>query len=140
MAAAALMGQVRTGVHAHATVGTTPDQVLAGTNQLLTDLGPDLFTSCLYAHLDLARGHATLASAGHPPPLLRLPDGTTRSVDVQPGPLLGILPDTGFPITEVAFPGRDTAPLHGRPHRDARRRPGRVRRTPRPPPGPGRRP
>ncbi|MEV5727109.1 SpoIIE family protein phosphatase [Streptomyces pharetrae] len=112
VAAAALMGQVRTGVHAHATVGTTPDQVLAGTNQLLTDLGPDLFTSCLYAHLDLARGHATLASAGHPPPLLRLPDGTTRSVDVQPGPLLGILPDAGFPITEVAFPPGATLLLY----------------------------
>ncbi|MFE6992710.1 SpoIIE family protein phosphatase, partial [Streptomyces pharetrae] len=112
VAAAALMGQVRTGVHAHATVGTTPDQVLAGTNQLLTDLGPDLFTSCLYAHLDLARGHATLASAGHPPPLLRLPDGTTRSVDVQPGPLLGILPDAGFPVTEIPFPPGATLLLY----------------------------
>ncbi|MER5295324.1 SpoIIE family protein phosphatase [Streptomyces pharetrae] len=112
VAAAALMGQVRTGVHAHATVGTTPDQVLAGTNQLLTDLGPDLFTSCLYAHLDLARGHATLASAGHPPPLLRFPDGTTRSVDVQPGPLLGILPDAGFPVTEIPFPPGATLLLY----------------------------
>ncbi|HZF92577.1 GAF domain-containing SpoIIE family protein phosphatase [Streptomyces sp.] len=101
VAAAALMGQVRTGVHAHATVATAPGQVLAGTNRLVIDLGPDLFTSCLYAHLDLARGRATLASAGHPPPLLRLPDGTTRPVDVTPGPLLGIFPDADFPVTEV---------------------------------------
>lgn len=101
VAAAALMGQVRTGVHAHATVGTPPDQVLAATNRLVADLSPDLFTSCLYAHLDLGRGRATLASAGHPPPLLRLPDGTTRPVDVRPGPLLGIDPDVVFPLTEV---------------------------------------
>ncbi|WP_308406980.1 SpoIIE family protein phosphatase [Streptomyces sp. AC555_RSS877] len=101
VAAAALMGQVRTGVHAHATLGTAPDQVLARTNRLLTDLGPDLFTSCLYVHLDFARRRATLASAGHPPPLLRLPDGDTRPVDVTPGPLLGIDPDAVFPLTEI---------------------------------------
>ncbi|MEV8550028.1 SpoIIE family protein phosphatase [Streptomyces glaucescens] len=112
VAAAALMGQVRTGVHAHATVGTTPDQVLDGTNRLLTDLAPELFTSCLYAHLDLARGHAALASAGHPPPLLRLADGTARPVDVQPGPLLGILPDAGFPVTGIPFPPGATLLLY----------------------------
>ncbi|MEU2288807.1 SpoIIE family protein phosphatase [Streptomyces sp. NPDC013178] len=101
VAAAALMGQVRTGVHAHATLGTAPDQVLSRTNRLLTDLGPDLFTSCLYAHLDFARRRATLANAGHPPPLLRLPDGDTRPVVVPPGPLLGIDPDAVYPLTEI---------------------------------------
>jgi serine phosphatase RsbU (regulator of sigma subunit)/PAS domain-containing protein len=101
VAAAALMGQVRTGVHAHSALGTPPDQVLHRTNRLLTDFGPDLFTSCLYAHLDFAGGRATLASAGHPPPLLRLPDGDTRPVDVPPGPLLGIDPDADYPVTEL---------------------------------------
>jgi PAS domain-containing protein len=101
VAAAALMGQARTAVHAHAALGASPDQVLAGTNRLLADLGPDLFVSCLYARLDFARGRALLASAGHPPPVLRLPDGDTRPLDVPPGPLLGIDPDAGFPVTEI---------------------------------------
>ncbi|WP_340373888.1 SpoIIE family protein phosphatase [Streptomyces sp. SS7] len=101
VAAAALMGQVRTAVHAHATLGTPPDEVLHRTNRLLTDLDPDLFTSCLYAHLDLARRRVTLASAGHPPPILRLPDGGSRPLDVVPGPLLGIDPDAAFPVTEI---------------------------------------
>ncbi|WP_051790495.1 SpoIIE family protein phosphatase [Streptomyces sp. NRRL S-1022] len=103
VAAAALMGQVRTAVRAHAALGATPDQVLAETNRLLADFGPDLFTSCLYARLDFARGSMTLASAGHPPPLLRLPGGDTRPLAVPPGPLLGIIPDTEFPVTEVAL-------------------------------------
>ncbi|MFE6360293.1 SpoIIE family protein phosphatase [Streptomyces sp. NPDC057806] len=103
-AAAALMGQVRTAVHAHATLGTPPDQVLHRTNRLLTDIAPDLLTSCLYAHLDFARGRASLASAGHLPPLLRLPDGDTRPVAVTPGPLLGIDPAADFPVTEIALP------------------------------------
>jgi serine phosphatase RsbU (regulator of sigma subunit) len=95
------MGQVRTGVHAQAALGTSPGQVLARTNRLLIDLGPDLFTSCLYVHLDFARRSVTLASAGHPPPLLRLPGGDTRPVAVPPGPLLGIDPGAAFPVTEI---------------------------------------
>ncbi|GAA3309961.1 hypothetical protein GCM10020295_75810 [Streptomyces cinereospinus] len=101
VAAAALMGQVRTGVHAHATLGTAPDQVLHRTNRLLVDLGPDLFSSCLYAHLDFTRGRVTLASAGHPPPLLRLPGRGAHPLAVPPGPLLGIDPDADFPVTEI---------------------------------------
>ncbi|WP_308114499.1 SpoIIE family protein phosphatase [Streptomyces sp. ISL-12] len=100
-AAAALMGQVRTAVHANAARGTPPEQILSSTNRLLTDLAPDLFTSCLYAHLDFARGRATLASAGHPPPLVRLPGGLTRPADVPPGPLLGIDPDAVYPHSDI---------------------------------------
>ncbi|MFH8800733.1 SpoIIE family protein phosphatase [Streptomyces sp. NPDC017936] len=101
VAAAALMGQVRTGVHAHAALGTAPGSVLSRTNRLLIDLAPDLFTSCLYAHFDFVGGRVTLASAGHPPPLLRLPGHGTRPLDVTPGPLLGIDPDAEFPGTEI---------------------------------------
>ncbi|HEX5567544.1 MAG TPA: PP2C family protein-serine/threonine phosphatase, partial [Streptomyces sp.] len=100
--AAALMGQVRTAVHAHA--GAAPDQVLARTNRLLCDLAPDLFTSCLYAHLDLAHHHALLANAGHPPPLLRHPDGRTEILDLPTGLLLGIDPAATYRTTRVPLP------------------------------------
>ncbi|GGW10508.1 hypothetical protein GCM10010501_05690 [Streptomyces libani subsp. rufus] len=103
VAAAALMGQVRTAVRARTTLEAPPDRVLAETNRLLADFGPDLFTSCLYARLDFTRRTMTLASAGHPPPLLRLPGGDTRPVVVPPGPLLGIVPDAVFPVTEIAL-------------------------------------
>lgn len=100
--AAALMGQVRTAVHA--TAGAAPDEVLARTNRLLTDLDPDLFTSCLYVHLDLGAHTACLATAGHPPPLLRHPDGTTEPLRLPPGLLLGIDPDAGYASTEIPLP------------------------------------
>ncbi|WP_406466993.1 SpoIIE family protein phosphatase [Streptomyces hirsutus] len=102
--AAALMGQVRTAVHAHATVGASPAYVLAGTNRLLTDLDPGLFTSCLYVHLDLAAHRACLATAGHPPPLLRHADGRTQLLPVSPGLLLGIETDTRYPTLEFPLP------------------------------------
>ncbi|MFE9723965.1 SpoIIE family protein phosphatase [Streptomyces sp. NPDC005794] len=100
--AAALMGQVRTAVHASA--GAPPDEVLSRTNRLLTDLDPGLFTSCLYIHLDLARHSACLATAGHPAPLLRHPDGQTEVLGLPPGLLLGIDPASRYPTAEVPLP------------------------------------
>ncbi|TDC64714.1 SpoIIE family protein phosphatase [Streptomyces hainanensis] len=100
--AAALMGQVRTAVHAAA--GTEPSEVLTRTNRLLNDLDPGLFTSCLYIHLDLGRRLATLATAGHPPPLLWLPDGRVGEVEVPPGPVLGVDPRADYPAVEIPLP------------------------------------
>ncbi|WP_338105893.1 GAF domain-containing SpoIIE family protein phosphatase [Streptomyces coelicoflavus] len=83
-AAAALMGQVRTAVHSHAHVETSPGNLLGRTNQLLTDLDTELFTSCLIAHLDPCRQRARLANAGHPPPLLCQPDGHVEVLRLPP--------------------------------------------------------
>ncbi|MFF9687652.1 SpoIIE family protein phosphatase [Streptomyces sp. NPDC014623] len=100
--AAALMGQVRTAVHASA--GAPPDEVLTRTNRLLTDLDPGLFTSCLYVHLDLAAHSACLATAGHPAPLMRQPDGQTEVLNLPPGLLLGIDPAARYPTAHVPLP------------------------------------
>ncbi|MGW0550318.1 SpoIIE family protein phosphatase [Streptomyces altiplanensis] len=102
--AAALMGQVRTAVRAHAIAGASPDDVLARTNRLLTDLNPGLFTSCLYVQLDLARRRACLATAGHPLPLLRHPGGRIESPALPPGLLLGIDPAADYQAVDVALP------------------------------------
>lgn len=100
--AAALMGQVRTAVHA--TAGAPPSEVLTRANRLLTDFDPGLFASCLYVHLDLAGHRAQLATAGHPPPLLRHPDGRTEVLDLPHGLLLGIDPDASYEATSIPLP------------------------------------
>ncbi len=102
--AAALMGQVRTAVRAHAIAGAAPGDVLARTNRLLTDLNPGLFTSCLYVQIDLARRRACLATAGHLPPLLRHPGGRTESVAMPPGLLLGIDPSAQYEAIDIELP------------------------------------
>ncbi|MET8946780.1 SpoIIE family protein phosphatase [Streptomyces sp. NPDC004542] len=102
MTAAAVMGQVRTAVHA--TAGAPPGEVLARTNRLLTDFDAGLFASCLYVHVDLAHHRARLASAGHPPALLRRPDGHTEVVSPPPGLLLGIDPAADYQGEEIALP------------------------------------
>ncbi|MGW7257251.1 SpoIIE family protein phosphatase [Streptomyces sp. NPDC054834] len=101
--AAALMGQIRTGVRAYTTVGQPPQEVMRGTNRLLIDLGADLFASCLYLRLDPAHGRAVMSRAGHPPPLLRRPDGKVRVLDLAGGPLLGIDASATYPTTQVSI-------------------------------------
>jgi GAF domain-containing protein len=88
--AAALMGQVRTAIRAYATAGAAPAEVLARTNRLLTDLDAGLFASCFYISLDLGRRRAGFSTAGHPPALLRGPDGQVRTLETADGLLLGI--------------------------------------------------
>lgn len=54
--------------------------------------------TCLYAVYDPVGRTLTAASAGHPPPLVLLPDGTTRRVDISVGPVLGV---GGLPFESV---------------------------------------
>ncbi|MFF4581981.1 SpoIIE family protein phosphatase [Streptomyces sp. NPDC001373] len=110
VAAAALMGQVRTAIRA--TAGAPPDRVLDRTNRVLIDLGGDLLVSALYARIDLAHGRATLASAGHPPPFLDLPGQPGLVVGLDPAPLLGIDTGTPYPVTELALPPGSTLALY----------------------------
>ncbi|AQZ70095.1 hypothetical protein BKM31_03580 [[Actinomadura] parvosata subsp. kistnae] len=110
--AAALMGQVRTAIRAHASAGGSAGDVLAHTNRLLVELAPDRFTSCLYVGLDLRRHTARLASAGHLPPVLGRPGAPARVVDTSPGLLLGIDPRAEYATTELAIEPGDVLALY----------------------------
>jgi serine phosphatase RsbU (regulator of sigma subunit) len=101
LSAAALMGRIRPAIRSHALAGATPAQALARANRQLVDMDPGRFVSCLYAHLDLARHRAVLATAGHPPPVLRYPDGHAEVLALPPGLLLGIDPHADYPSTEI---------------------------------------
>jgi GAF domain-containing protein len=101
--AAALMGHLRTAVHAYALTGISPSDVLARTNRLITDLDPHLLASCLYAHLDLAGRRVRLATAGHHPPLLRHAGLPAEILQIPPGPLLGVAASGTYPTIEAGF-------------------------------------
>ncbi|MFC8513782.1 SpoIIE family protein phosphatase [Streptomyces sp. NPDC057257] len=99
--AAATMGQLRSAVRAFALGDRPPDEVMSGTNHLLIDLDPGQFASCCYIRLDPVSGIARVARAGHPPPLLRLPDGHTEVVDLPGGVVLGVDPGAHYPVAEL---------------------------------------
>ncbi|MFC7916559.1 SpoIIE family protein phosphatase [Streptomyces sp. NPDC057386] len=99
--AAATMGQLRSAVRAFALSDRPPEEVVAGTNHLLTDLDPGQFASCCYVRLDPATGRARMVRAGHPPPLLRHADGRTDVLDLPGGMVLGVDPNAQYPVTEL---------------------------------------
>ncbi|MFJ5265106.1 SpoIIE family protein phosphatase [Streptomyces sp. NPDC088387] len=101
--AAATMGQLRSAVRAFALDDRPPDEVLSGTNHLLIDLDPGQFASCCYIRLDPATGLARIARAGHPPPLLREPNGRTHRLDTPAGVVLGVITGARYPVAEVTM-------------------------------------
>ncbi|WP_405807182.1 SpoIIE family protein phosphatase [Streptomyces sp. NBC_00210] len=90
IAAAATMAQLRSAVRAFAAVGHSPGDVVAGANRTLIDLDAGLLASCCYIRLEPSGHRAYAVSAGHLPPLLRRPDGTTDVLALDAGPLLGV--------------------------------------------------
>lgn len=99
--AAAAMGQLRSAMRAFVAAGHRPSDVAAGTNRLHMDLDPVLLASCCHAQFHPRSGIVRIVRAGHLPPLLRLPDGRTKILDVPGGPLLGIDATARFPESEL---------------------------------------
>lgn len=96
--ATATMGRLRTAIQTFADLELDPAEVLAHVEDLVQRLAAEtpaghrdtVGATCLYAVYDPTSGRCTFASAGQPPPILVLPDGTTRVVEVSPGPPLGV--------------------------------------------------
>nr|WP_310716038.1 SpoIIE family protein phosphatase [Streptomyces lydicus] len=101
--AATIMGQMRTAIRAYAVEGHPPDVVVAHANRLLLGMETDLFATCCYVDLDMEEGIAWFVRAGHLPPLLRYPDGSTEEMTVEGGPPLGVAADGEFPLTEIGL-------------------------------------
>ncbi|WP_042165774.1 SpoIIE family protein phosphatase [Streptomyces sp. NBRC 110035] len=101
--AAAVMGQLRSAVHAFAASGHPPQEVITHTNRLLADLEADAFATCCYVELDPDTGRAFAVRAGHPPPLLRHPDGRTETLDLAGGVMLGVEADAFYPVTALTL-------------------------------------
>lgn len=93
--AAVVMGQLRSAVRAYAAEGHGPAEVLARTDVLLAGLHTGVFATCCCLWLDPDTGSARLATAGHPLPLLRTPDGEFLRAGPVAGPPLGVTGDAG---------------------------------------------
>src|SRR5215472_17357185 len=88
--AAEIMGQLRTTTAALARTGCRPGQIMRQLNDLVAAHGEEAGATCLHALYDPASRRCRLASAGHPPPVLRRPGGATEFIDLPAGLLLGV--------------------------------------------------
>lgn len=107
--AAAAMGQLRGVLRSYAWEGLAPGPVLDRCDQLVQGLDIPAMATAIYARLEPKADDGSrllrYANAGHPPPLLRGPDGQAQLLDQHVSPLIGA----------VETAGRDTAVQHCRP-------------------------
>ncbi|GAA3135298.1 hypothetical protein GCM10017687_59550 [Streptomyces echinatus] len=98
--AATTLGQIQTAVHSLAALDLEPDELLARLNDTAISLAQEravlpagdpmpLTGSCAYAVYDPLAQTCTIALAGHPPPVIAHPDGSTEIPHLPSGPPLG---------------------------------------------------
>ena len=90
---AVVMGRIRSTIRAYALEGRPPDEVIAFTDRKLQYFEPDEMATVLCAVFDPPYERVRLSSAGHPPPVLAVPDHRGVLVDVDLAPPLGVEAD-----------------------------------------------
>ncbi|MFG2119256.1 SpoIIE family protein phosphatase [Streptomyces sp. NPDC048710] len=103
--AAASMGRLRAAARTLASLDLEPDEVMTGLDDLVSLLATELEANaddnqsaieqilgatCLYAVYDPVSRHCSLARAGHPAPVMSVPDGEVTVLDLPAGPPLGL--------------------------------------------------
>jgi anti-sigma regulatory factor (Ser/Thr protein kinase) len=94
--AASVMGQLRNALRAYALDGRPPAAVLDRLHGLLRSLERREMATLAYMVLDPVSLSYTLASAGHPPPLVLGEDGAVDLIEEGRGPPLGAVADALF--------------------------------------------
>ncbi|WP_371483722.1 SpoIIE family protein phosphatase [Kitasatospora sp. NBC_00315] len=89
LAAAVVMGEVRHALRAYAIEGHDPQTLLCRLDALLVRLRPSVTVTVCLVLVEPGGRRIQVANAGHLPPLLRHPDGSTRYL-TEHGILLGL--------------------------------------------------
>jgi anti-sigma regulatory factor (Ser/Thr protein kinase)/GAF domain-containing protein len=87
--AAALMGQLRTALHAYAMQDYGPARTLELVDRFVQAMPDYAMATAAYAVLEPDTGEVQIASAGHLPPVVVSPGGGGRVVDITPSAPLG---------------------------------------------------
>jgi len=104
VAAATIMAKLRSGLRAYATERDGPGEVVAALGRHLDLYESGGMATLLYLVIDPRTGLLRFASAGHPPAVLRMPDGETQLLDGGRSTPLGATPDPTYPEGRARLP------------------------------------
>lgn len=109
--AAALMGQLRTALHAYAQEGHGPSLTLELVDRFVQSMGEYAMATAAYAVFDPESSRLRIATAGHPPPII-ISDREARTLDLTPGAPLGGFPYGTCPEAEFSLEMGETLVLY----------------------------
>ena len=112
LAAATVMGQVRSACRALLLGDPSPGAALSGMDRFAARLPGAQCTTAVCAVLNPDTGELVYSSAGHPPPILVYADGATRMLDDAHTIALGIRPGWSRPQAQVIIPAGATLVLY----------------------------
>jgi len=112
LTAASVMGLVRGAVRSHALEGHPPSVVLQRVAAFLPSAGIDRLITMAYVELSPHDRTATVALAGHPPPLLVPASGEASLLRCRSGPVLGVPGLAGWPEQTVSLPSDASLALY----------------------------
>jgi serine phosphatase RsbU (regulator of sigma subunit)/anti-sigma regulatory factor (Ser/Thr protein kinase) len=112
LAAATVMGQMRSACRALLFDNPSPAAALAGMDRFAARLPGAQCTTAVCAVLDPETGELVYSSAGHPPPILVHSDGTTEMLDDGHTIALGVRSSWPRPEAHVTIPARATLLLY----------------------------
>lgn len=104
--AAAIMGQLRTALHAYALQDLPPGVAMGSADLLLQDIAEGDIATAVYMVVDPSTGRLDVVTSGHPAPALLEPQGGARYIVCDPHTPLGVLPLPAYGVTtEVLLSG-----------------------------------
>ncbi|MBV9349933.1 MAG: SpoIIE family protein phosphatase, partial [Mycobacterium sp.] len=112
LAAATVMGQLRSGCRALLLENPSPGAALAGLDRFAARLPGAQCTTAFCAVLDPDSGELVYSRAGHPPPILVHADRRTEMLDEGRALPLGVRPDWSRSEARVTMPPRATLLLY----------------------------
>jgi serine phosphatase RsbU (regulator of sigma subunit) len=93
LAAAVIMGRMRSALRAYALEAADPATALRMLDRKIQYFEPDAMATVLYGLYTPGTGEFAVSSAGHPPPVLAAPGGRAALLPVQPDPPIGTAVD-----------------------------------------------
>lgn len=112
LAAAALMGQLRTALHAYLAEGHPIDSAAARANDLMMQLTDSMIATCAMVQLDVVEGRLHSVRAGHPSPVCLRGDGSISTLPDRVGLPLGAVPGSSWPVVSLPFHTGDRVVLY----------------------------
>jgi len=104
LAAAVIMGRMRSALRAYALETTDPAEVLGKLDRKMQHFEPDALATVLYAVIEPGLGQMHVALAGHFPPVIARPGEAAVLAGVQPGSMIGMGLQVRRPVSTLPVP------------------------------------